>query len=114
MRALQGAPKFRESQALPDMSYADFANQVGLASEQVDDPERIGPAWDEALSANRPTVLDILRDPDVPPIPPHSTFDQVKATVSSLVSGDEDRWGVVAEGLKTKAKEIPPGRGSPG
>jgi pyruvate dehydrogenase (quinone) len=114
MRALQGAPKFRESQALPDMSYADFANQVGLASEQVDDPERIGPAWDEALSANRPTVLDILCDPDVPPIPPHSTFDQVKATVSSLVSGDEDRWGVVTEGLKTKAKEILPGRGSPG
>jgi pyruvate dehydrogenase (quinone) len=113
MRALQGVPKFPESQTLPDVSYADFAAGLGLAAEEIRDPERIGPAWDQALGANRPTVLDIHCDPSVPPIPPHSTFDQIKATVSSLVSGDEDRWHVVAEGVKTKAKEILPHRGSP-
>jgi pyruvate dehydrogenase (quinone) len=112
MRALQGVPKFPESQTLPDVSYADFASGLGLAAEVITDPDRLGPAWEQALGANRPTVLDIHCDPNVPPIPPHSTFDQIKATVSSLVLGDEDRWQVVAEGVKTKAKEILPNRGN--
>jgi pyruvate dehydrogenase (quinone) len=111
MRAMQGAPKFVESQALPDMSYAAFAQSIGLAARTVDDPDQLGPAWDAALSADRPTVLDVHCDPDVPPIPPHSTFEQMKDAAKALLAGDEDRWGVIREGIKTKAQELMPGRG---
>jgi pyruvate dehydrogenase (quinone) len=112
MRAMEGAPKFPESQRLPDVSYADFAQSLGLRGIAVDDPSQVGAAWDSALSADRPTVLDLRTDPDVPPIPPHATFEQAKDTAKALLKGDPDRWGVVKEGLMTKAREILPGKDS--
>jgi pyruvate dehydrogenase (quinone) len=108
MRAMGGAPKFAESQTLPDVDYAAFAASLGLASRTVTDPADLGAAWDEALSADRPTVLDVHTDPNIPPIPPHATFTQAKATAEALIKGDEDRWGVVKEGIKTKAQELLP------
>jgi pyruvate dehydrogenase (quinone) len=108
MRAMQGAPKFEESQRLPDVSYADFARSLGLAAEYVDQPDQLGPAWDRALAADRPTVLDVRCDPDVPPVPPHATFQEAKDTAEALLKGDENRWGVIKEGVKVKAQELLP------
>ncbi|HET7173299.1 MAG TPA: thiamine pyrophosphate-requiring protein, partial [Nocardioidaceae bacterium] len=86
---------------------ADF----GLAGVRVEKPEQIKPAWEEALRADRPTVLDVLCDANVPPIPPHASLDQMKATAGALLHGDEDRWAVLREGIKTKAQELMPKRG---
>jgi pyruvate dehydrogenase (quinone) len=36
MRAMQGAPKFPESQTLPDVDYAAFAASLGLLAINVD------------------------------------------------------------------------------
>jgi pyruvate dehydrogenase (quinone) len=109
MRAMEGAPKFAESQRLPDVSYEGFARSLGLNALAVDEPGDVGPAWDRALAADRPTVLDVRTDPDVPPIPPHATFEQMKDAATALLKGDENRWGVLKEGLITKAKEVLPG-----
>src|ERR1700722_20053855 len=76
MRAMEGAPKFTESQTLPDVDYAAFAASLGLQAIHVDKPDEIGPAWDRALAADRPTVLDVRCDPNIPPIPPPATFAQ--------------------------------------
>ena len=112
MRAMEGAPKFTESQHLPDVSYEGFARSLGLNGIAVDEPGHVGPAWDRALAADRPTVLDLRTDPDVPPIPPHATFEQAKDAAMALLKGDPDRWGVLKEGLMTKAREILPGHSS--
>jgi pyruvate dehydrogenase (quinone) len=109
MRAMEGAPKFAESQRLPDVSYEGFARSLGLNALAVDSPGDVGSAWDRALAADRPTVLDVRTDPDVPPIPPHATFEQMKDAATALLKGDENRWGVLKEGLITKAKEVLPG-----
>jgi pyruvate dehydrogenase (quinone) len=109
LRAMGGDPKFTESQSLPDVDYAAFAATLGLQAITVTDPGDLAGAWDRALAADRPTVLDVHVDPDVPPIPPHATFAQAKATAESLLKGDEDRWGVIKEGIKTKAQEVLPG-----
>jgi pyruvate dehydrogenase (quinone) len=112
MRAMEGAPKFTESQVLPDVDYAAFAASLGLYGINVDKSDQLGPAWERALSADRPTLLDVRTDPDVPPIPPHATFEQAKDAATALLKGDENRWGVIKEGLKTKAQELLPGNGS--
>jgi pyruvate dehydrogenase (quinone) len=108
MRAMAGAPKFVESQELPDVDFAAFAAGLGLNAMSVKDPEELGDAWREALSADRPTVLDVYTDPDMPPIPPHATWDQFKAASTAVLSGDENRKGFVKVGLKTKAQEFLP------
>jgi len=109
MRAMEGAPKFEESQSLPDVDYAAFARSLGLQGINVDTADGVGPAWEAALSADRPTLLDIRCDPDVPPIPPHATFEQVKATVSSVLHGDEDSAGFIKQGIKQKVQQYLPG-----
>jgi pyruvate dehydrogenase (quinone) len=110
MRAMGGAPKFVESQALPDVDYAAFAASLGLGALNLDKPEEVAPAWERALAADRPTVLDVRCDPNVPPVPPHATFEQMKGAASALLHGDEDRWGVLKQGVKTKLQEFLPHR----
>lgn len=110
MRAMGGAPKFTESQSLPDVDYAAFAASLGLQGITVDDPDALAGAWDRALSADRPTVLDVHTDPDMPPIPPHATWEQFKDATAAVLGGDENAWGFVKTGIKTKAQEFLPHR----
>jgi len=112
MRAMEGAPKFTASQLLPDVSYEGFARSLGLNGIAVDKPEQVGPAWEQALAADRPTVLDFRTDPDVPPIPPHATFEQAKDLAKALLKGDPNSLGIVKEGLLAKAREVLPGKDS--
>ncbi|WP_028639186.1 thiamine pyrophosphate-requiring protein [Nocardioides sp. URHA0032] len=106
LRAMGGTPKFVESQALPDVSYADFARSAGLGATVVTDPDQLAGAWETALGADRPYLLDVHCDPDVPPIPPHATLEQMTDMAKALIKGDTSRWGVIKEGLKTKAQEL--------
>jgi pyruvate dehydrogenase (quinone) len=106
LRAMGGAPKFEESQSLPDVSYADIARAMGLRAIAVDDPEQVGPAWDEALAADEPVVIDVRTDPEVPPIPPHITYEQMKMTAESIAKGDPNGWHMIVEMVKNKAAEV--------
>jgi len=106
LRAMGGAPKFEESQQIPEVSYASFARSIGLEGIDIDKPGGIGPGWDQALAADRPVVLDVRCDPDIPPIPPHAEFEQIKDAAEAIIKGDPDSFGVVRKGLKTKAQEL--------
>ena len=110
MRAMEDSPKFAASQNLPDVDFAAFARTLGLHAENINDPEALGAAWERALAADRPTVLDIRCDPNVPPIPPHATFEQAKSVAKAVLHGDEDTAGFVKEGLKQKVQQYLPGR----
>jgi pyruvate dehydrogenase (quinone) len=112
MRAMSGAPKFVESQSLPDVDYAAFAASLGLRAQVVDKPDQIAPAWEQALAADRPTVLDVHTDPNMPPIPPHAQLGQMTAAAKAMLAGDEDRWGVLKSGVKTKLQEFLPHKDS--
>jgi len=109
MRAMEGSPKFTESQTLPDVDFAAFARSLGLTGVNINDPDQLGPAWETALHDTRPTVLDIRCDPDVPPIPPHTTFAQAKSVLGAVAHGDEDSWGFVKQGVKQKVQQYLPG-----
>ncbi|MEV6444930.1 thiamine pyrophosphate-requiring protein [Amycolatopsis sp. NPDC051716] len=110
LRAMGGAPKFEESQTLPDVDYAGFALSLGLAAVTVDKPDQLASAWDTVLTAGKPAVLDVRCDPDVPPIPPHATFEQVKSAAQAVLKGDPDAFHLVAQGVKTKLQEFLPGK----
>jgi pyruvate dehydrogenase (quinone) len=109
-RAMEGDPKFEGSQDLPDFPYARYAEMLGLKGIRVDEPERVGPAWDEALAADRPTVIEALTDPEVPPLPPHITLDQAKALSSALLGGDPNAARIVRQTFRQKVGEFFTGR----
>jgi pyruvate dehydrogenase (quinone) len=110
LRAMGGAPKFEESQTLPDVSYADFARGLGMEAVTVTAPDELGPAWERALAADRPALLDVHCDPEVPPIPPHASFEQAESMLQAVLKGDPDAFHLVAQGVKTKLQEALPGR----
>ncbi|MFD7513023.1 thiamine pyrophosphate-requiring protein [Streptomyces sp. NPDC059853] len=108
MRAMSGAPQFEPSQHLPDVPYAEFARSIGLLGIRVDEPGGVQPAWQRALAADRPCVLEFVTDPAVPPIPPHATWEQAESTARALLRGDSDRKNVVKKGIKQKVQEFIP------
>ncbi|GAA3629473.1 thiamine pyrophosphate-requiring protein [Streptomyces chitinivorans] len=109
MRSMSGAPQFEESQHIPDLPYAEIATRFGLDGTRVEKPDDVRPAWERALAADRPFVIDVRTDPAVPPIPPHATWDQMGATASAILRGDSDRGSMVRQGVKAKVQEFLPG-----
>ncbi len=100
MRAMEGDPKYEASQDLPRIDYAAYAKLIGLHGMIVETPEDVVKAWDVALASNRPFVIDAHVDPDVPPLPPHITFEQARAYVSALAKGDPDRAGIIRQAVR--------------
>ena len=96
-----GAGKTESTQAIPDFAYHSYAELLGLKGIVVRDPEQVGAAWDEALAADRPVILNIYTDPNVPPLPPHITLKQAKNFMAMI--GTEPELGSV---LKNSAKEV--------
>jgi pyruvate dehydrogenase (quinone) len=108
-RVQEGDPKFEASQQIPDVPYHRFAELIGLKGIHVDNPDRMGSAWDEALASDRPVVLEVRTDPNVPPLPPHITLAQAKAFMSTLLKGDPDQGSVLVDTAKEVLSGILPG-----
>ncbi|HTT95633.1 MAG TPA: thiamine pyrophosphate-requiring protein [Solirubrobacterales bacterium] len=109
-RAMNGDPKFEGSQSLPDVNYARWAELIGLQGIRVEYPVDVALAWEQALSADRPTVLDVLTDPEVPPLPPHISLEQARAFTSAVLGGDPSAGRPIAQSLRQKVAEALPGK----
>ncbi len=101
-RVMEGDPKFVASQEIPNVPYHKFAELIGLKGLYVDDPENVAAAWEEALAARLPVVLEFKTDPEVPPLPPHISFEQMRNFTSMLVKGDEREGNI----LKDTARQV--------
>ncbi|HEY8777766.1 MAG TPA: thiamine pyrophosphate-requiring protein [Gaiellaceae bacterium] len=105
-RAMEGNPKYAASQEIPDVPYARFAEMVGLQGMRVEEPGEIASAWETALAADRPVVLDVVTDPEVPPLPPHITLEQAKNFALAVAKGDPGRRAMIENSLRQKVAEL--------
>jgi pyruvate dehydrogenase (quinone) len=105
-RVMSGDPKLEASQVLPDVDYAAYARLLGLHGERVEDPGDVGAAWDRALAAGRPAVLDVVTDPEVPPLPPHVRFEQAKELTQAIAHGDAAAPRFMKQSLRAKLAEL--------
>lgn len=88
-RVMNGNPRYDASQDIPDVRYSQFAEQIGLKGIFVDKPKDLASAWDAALSADRPVVLEVKTDPEIAPLPPHISFKEAKGFMMSMVRDDD-------------------------
>ncbi|GGK03856.1 thiamine pyrophosphate-requiring protein [Pseudomonas matsuisoli] len=107
-RVMEGDPKFEASQDIPDVPYARFAESIGLRGILVERDASVAAAWDEAMSSDRPVVIEFKTDPNVPPLPPHLTLDQVKQFASTLLQGDPNQGGILKETAKQVLSSVLP------
>lgn len=75
-RETEGDPRYDVSQSLPDFPYARYADLLGLTGIRVEEAADVGTAWERALAADRPVVLEAVVDPDVPLLPPFPAGEQ--------------------------------------
>jgi pyruvate dehydrogenase (quinone) len=83
-----------------------LAGDPKLEMSQVDAPDRVADAWDEALAHHGPVVYEAVTDPEVPPLPPHIRFDQAKQLATALAKGDPARGSIVRNALRGKLQEL--------
>ena len=109
-RAMSGDPKFEGSQSLPDVPYARWAEMLGLTGIRTEDPAEVGSCWERALASERPVVLEVVTDPEVPPLPPHITLEQAKSFASAVLGGDPATKRIIRQSLRQKLAGAVPGR----
>ena len=109
-RVMEGDPKFDASQQIPNVPYHSFAELIGLKGIYVDRPDAMGAAWDEALAADRPVVLEVKTDPEVPPLPPHITLEDAKHLTETLIKGDPREGNIIKETAKQVLASLVPGK----
>ncbi|GAB6850101.1 thiamine pyrophosphate-requiring protein [Paraburkholderia kururiensis] len=108
-RVMEGDPKFDASQQVPNVPYHRFAELIGLKGIYVSEPDQIAPAWEEALASNRPVVLEVKSDPEVPPLPPHVTLEQARHFAHTLLKGDPREASVIAGTARQVLASVLPG-----
>jgi pyruvate dehydrogenase (quinone) len=87
-REMEGEPRFVASQELPEVPYHQYAAMLGVRGIRVTTPDEMAAAWDAALSADRPVVIDAVVDPAVPLLPPLQPYEKVQPMYASLRAED--------------------------
>jgi len=108
-RAMSGDPKNPDTQTLPYLPAADYAKLLGFEGIKVTAPEQVGPAWDRALAAGRPVLIEFQTDPQIACLPPHIKVSMAKKVARAMAKGDEDRAGMAVKGTKGKFAEMAEG-----
>jgi pyruvate dehydrogenase (quinone) len=108
-RVQEGDPKFNASQQIPDVPYHRFGELIGLRGIYVDHPDQLANAWNEALAADRPVVLEVKTDPEVPPLPPHITLKQARNFTSAILAPDPDESSMLVGAAKEILSSVLPG-----
>lgn len=110
-RAMEGEPKYSPSQDVPRFAYAEYARLLGLIGIRVDRADAVADAWAQAFAANRPVVLEMITDPNVPPLPPHVTMKNVRNYLKALLHRDPDALELIKATMKESWAARFPGEG---
>jgi pyruvate dehydrogenase (quinone) len=109
-RAMEGNPRFVASQSIPALNYADWARLIGLTGIRVEKADQIDDAIREAFASDRPVIIDAVTTPDEAPLPPHITYEQVKALTQSLIADPAGGIAGAKEAMMEKLREVLPSR----
>ena len=68
----------------------------------------MGSAWDEALAAGRPVILEFCTDANVPPLPPHISLEDA-VNVMTMIPSEPELGSVPKNSAKELLSTILPG-----
>ncbi|MGE4336733.1 MAG: thiamine pyrophosphate-dependent enzyme, partial [Pigmentiphaga sp.] len=83
-RVKGGDPRFEASQCLPEFPYADYARMLGLEGIRVEEAGEVASAMEQAVAARTPIVVEVMADPEIPPMPPHIGVSQFAAYMRAM------------------------------
>lgn len=109
-RILAGSPRNMQTQPLPDFPYARFAESLGFKGIRVNSPDQVESAWEQALSADRPVVLEAIVSGNVATLPPHISREQAIHFLQAAKKGDAEEGGMIKQSIKQMIAGVIPHR----
>jgi pyruvate dehydrogenase (quinone) len=88
-RMMEGDPKLDTTQVIPDFGYAAYAESIGFLGLRINSPDQVKEAWQTALQAERPVLIEAITDPDVSPFPDHVMLKSAEKLAASIEHGDD-------------------------
>ncbi|MBT1703424.1 thiamine pyrophosphate-requiring protein [Chryseosolibacter indicus] len=104
-RMMEGDPKFEATQVTPEFNYAAYAESIGFTGIRIDSPEQVAEAWERALSANNPVLIEAITDPEISPFPDHVLMKKVDNLATSVSKGDDAVMKNTGHILQQKVEE---------
>jgi pyruvate dehydrogenase (quinone) len=108
-RVMEGAPKFEDSQELPDFHFAAYAQLLDFEGIRISNPDEIESALQKGIAAKKPVLLEFMTDPNVAPLPPHISMKQAKDFMVSMVKGEKGAWETIKQTMKDVKENYFPG-----
>jgi pyruvate dehydrogenase (quinone) len=99
-REMEGDPRYPVSQEVPAFPFAGYAELLGLRGIRVDKPDQLAEAWRDALTADRPCVVEALTDPDTPLLAPLQPAEKVE----QMLAGIEQEHDGAATAARVRAQ----------
>jgi pyruvate dehydrogenase (quinone) len=100
MRTEDANPLWSTSQDVESVDYAGWAELLGFTGIRVKTDDEVAKAWDTAFANNGVTLIDAYTSKNVPPLPPHITFEYAKNTGEALLKGDPSEFNVIKDSAK--------------
>lgn len=93
-RESESEPRYAPSQHVPGFDFAGFAEQLGLYGMRLHDHAAIDRVLDEAFTAERPVVVEVLADADTPLLPPLPHGEKLAESMREGLSAEDNRHGL--------------------
>jgi len=87
-------------------NFAPWAQSCGGFGVRVEDPAEVEPAVRNALAFEGPALVDVVVNPDEPPMPSKVTYEQAKGFVESFLRGQPRRASITSTLLRDKITEL--------
>ncbi|UKA77137.1 thiamine pyrophosphate-requiring protein [Arthrobacter sp. FW306-07-I] len=105
MRTEDANPVWSTSQNVQSVDYAGWAEMLGFTGIRVKTDDEVPGAWDTAFAHRGVTLIDAYTSKNVPPLPPHITFEFAKHTAEALLKKDPDGVDVMRDSAKALLTE---------
>lgn len=105
MRTEDANPVWSTSQDVQSVDYAGWAEMLGFSGIRVKTDDDVPGAWDTAFAHRGITLIDAYTSKNVPPLPPHITFEFAKHTAEALLKKDPDGVDVMRDSAKALLTE---------
>ena len=91
---------------LQPIDFAAFARACGAQGFTVTDPKECGAVFDQMLAAKGPVIVEVVVDPNAPPMPPKIKAVQALHFAEALARGTEGAKEIVKSVVGEKAREV--------
>lgn len=91
---------------LQPIDFAAFARACGAKGWSITDPAQCGPVFDEMLSTPGPAIVEVVVDPNAPPMPAKVDMSQAAHFAEALARGTAGVTDIVKSLVGEKAREL--------